>query len=41
VEAHNEGNMMNRESNIPNRDEGMLIIICFLVPEVGEEEEVE
>jgi hypothetical protein len=41
VEPHSEGNMLNRENNILNRKEGMLIIICFLVPEVEEEEEVE
>jgi hypothetical protein len=34
VEAHNEGNILNRE-------EITLIIIFFLVPEVEEEEEVE
>jgi hypothetical protein len=41
VEPHSEGNMLNREGNIPNREEIMLIIIFFLVPEVEEEEEVE
>ena len=41
VEAHNEGNILNREDNILSREEGMLIIICFLIPEVEEEEEVE
>jgi hypothetical protein len=41
VEAHNEGNMMNREGIIPNREEIMLIIIHFLVPEVEEEQEVD
>jgi hypothetical protein len=33
--------MLNKKSNIPNRKADMLIIIGFLVPEVGEEEEVE
>jgi hypothetical protein len=41
VEPHNEGNMLNKEDNIPNREESMLIIIFFLVLEVEEEEEVE
>jgi hypothetical protein len=41
VEPHNEGNMLNREGSIPNREEIMLIIIFFLVLEVEEEEEVE
>jgi hypothetical protein len=40
-EAHNEDNMLNREGNIPNKEEIMLIIIFFLIPEVEEEEEVE
>jgi hypothetical protein len=41
VEAHSEGNMLNREGNILNREEITLIIIFFLLPEVEEEEEVE
>jgi hypothetical protein len=41
VEAHIEGNMLNREGIIPNKGEIMMIIIFFLVPEVEEEEEVE
>jgi hypothetical protein len=41
VEAHSEGNMLNREGSIPNREEIMLILIFFLVPKVEEEEEVE
>jgi hypothetical protein len=41
VEAHSKGNMLNREGNIPNREEIMMIIIFFLIPEVEEEEEVE
>jgi hypothetical protein len=40
-EAHSEGNMLNKKDNILGREEIMLIRICFLVPEVGEEEEVE
>jgi hypothetical protein len=41
VEAHSEGNMMNSEGSIPNKEEIMMIIIFFLVLEVEEEEEVE
>jgi hypothetical protein len=41
VEVHSEGNMLRKENNIMNRAEDMLIITCFLVPEVEEEEEVE
>jgi hypothetical protein len=41
VEPHSEGNMLNKEDSIPNREEIMLTIIFFLVPEVEEEEEVE
>ena len=41
VEAHSEGNMLNKEGNIPSREEIMLIIIFFLIPEAEEEEEVE
>ena len=33
--------MLNREGSVLNREEIMLIIIFFLVPEVEEEEEVE
>jgi hypothetical protein len=33
--------MLNSEDNIMNKEEIMLIITCFLVPEVEEEEEVE
>jgi hypothetical protein len=33
--------MLNRENNILNKEEDMLIIIGFLVPEIKEEEEVE
>ena len=41
VESHNEGNILNNEASIPNREEIMLKIIFFLVLEVEEEEEVE
>jgi hypothetical protein len=41
VEPHNEGNMLNNEGSIPNREEIMPIIMFFLVLEVEEEEEVE
>jgi hypothetical protein len=41
VEAHGEGDMLNKEGNILSREEIMLIIILFLVLEVEEEEEVE
>jgi hypothetical protein len=41
VEPHSKGNMLNREDNIPSKEEIMMIIIFFLVLEVEEEEEVE
>jgi hypothetical protein len=41
VEFHSEANRLNREGNIQGRVEDMTITICFLVPEVEEEEEVE
>jgi hypothetical protein len=41
VEVHREGHMLNSEDSIMNKEEIMLIITCFLVPEVEEEEEVE
>jgi hypothetical protein len=41
VEAHSEENMLNKEGSIPNREEIMLILIFFLLPEVEEGEEVE
>jgi hypothetical protein len=41
VEVHSEANILNKEGNIQIRAEDTLIITCFLVPEVEEEEEVE
>jgi hypothetical protein len=41
VEAHSEGDMLNREENILSREEIMLTTTLFLEPEVEEEEEVE
>jgi hypothetical protein len=41
VEAHSEGNMLDREDSMLIREEIMLIITCFLVPGVDKEEEVE
>jgi hypothetical protein len=41
VEAHSEGNMLDKEDSILIRKESMLIIIFFLIQEVEEEEEVE
>jgi hypothetical protein len=41
VEPHSEGNMLNNEGNIPDREGIMLIILFFLIPKVEEEEEVE
>jgi hypothetical protein len=41
VEPHREGHMLSKEINILRKEEDMLIIIDFLIPEVEEEEEVE
>ena len=41
VEPHREGHMLSKEKSILRKEEDMLIIIDFLVPEVEEEEEVE
>jgi hypothetical protein len=41
VEPHREGHMLSKVNNILSKEEDMLIIIDFLVPEVEEEEEVE
>jgi hypothetical protein len=41
VEVHSEANMLKREGSIQSRAEDTLIITCFLIPEVEEEEEVE
>jgi hypothetical protein len=41
VGPHREGHMLNNEENIQSRVEDTLIITCFHIPEVEEEEEVE
>ena len=41
VEPRREGHMLSSEDRKMNKEEDMLIIIDFLVPEVEEEEEVE
>jgi hypothetical protein len=41
VEPHRGGHTMNKENRILSREEDMPTTIFFLVPEVGEEEEVE
>jgi hypothetical protein len=41
VEPHREGHMLNNKDNVMNREEDMMIMIGFLIPEVEEEEEVE
>jgi hypothetical protein len=41
VEVHSEGDMLSKKNNILSREEDMLIVIGFLVPEVEEGEEVE
>jgi hypothetical protein len=41
VEACTEGDMLSKEKRILRREEDILIMIGFLVPEVEEEEEVE
>jgi hypothetical protein len=41
VEAHSEGDMLRKENIILSREEDMMIMIGFLLPEVEEEEEVE
>jgi hypothetical protein len=41
VEPHNEDHILSKEDNIQNRAKDMLTTILFLIPEVGEEEEVE
>jgi hypothetical protein len=41
VEAHSEGNMLDREDSILTREDIILIIIFFLVLEAKEKEEVE
>jgi hypothetical protein len=41
VEPHREYHMLNSEDNKLSREEDMLIMIGFLVPEVEEEEEAE
>jgi hypothetical protein len=41
VEVHSGASTLNREGNIQSRAEDMLIITCFLIPKVENEEEVE
>jgi hypothetical protein len=41
VEPHREDPMLSRKGSIWSKEEDMLIMIGFLIPEVEEEEEVE
>jgi hypothetical protein len=41
VEPHRKGHMLSSEDRKLNKEEDMMIMIGFLVPEVEEEEEVE
>jgi hypothetical protein len=41
VEVHSKASTLNKEGSIQSRAKDTLIITCFLVPEVEEEEEVE
>jgi hypothetical protein len=41
VEPHREGHMLSSEDSNLNKEEDMLIMIDFLIPEVEEEEEVD
>jgi hypothetical protein len=41
AEVHSEDDMLSKDNSVLSREEDMVIMIGFLVPEVEEEEEVE